>query len=86
VPEYPKKNIRIFKSWGVLEASIKGKMTAADGPAAETEFKLKESVEQELREKFCDVLDDPVMVHIFKAASKQLVRDIQHNGSENEHS
>jgi len=26
----------------------------------------------ELKEKFCDVLDDPVMVEIYKAASNQL--------------
>ncbi len=81
-----KKNIRIFKSWGVLEATIKGKMTGAEGRPGDTEFRVKESVEKELKEKFCDVLDDPVMVEIFNAASKQLMRDIQHNGSENEHS
>jgi len=81
-----KKNIRIFKSWGVLEATIKGKMAEAGGRAGETEFRVKESVEMELKEKFCDVLDDPVMVEIFNAASKQLMRDFQHNGSENEHS
>jgi hypothetical protein len=81
-----KKNIRIFKSWGVLEATIKGKMTAAGGRTGDTEFRVKESVEKELKEKFSDVLDDPVMVEIFNAAGKQLMRNFQHNGSENEHS
>jgi len=79
-----KKNIRIFKSWGVLEAAIKGKMTEAKGRAKDTEFRVKESVEMELKEKFSDVLDDPVMVEIFNAASKQMMRDFQNSGSENE--
>jgi len=81
-----KKNIRIFKSWGVLEAAIKGKMSQAEGHIADTEFRVKESIEQQLKEKFSDVLDDPVMAAIFNAAGKQLMRDIQNDRSENEHS
>ena len=45
---------------------------------------LPKQVEQELKEKFSDVLDDPVMAEIFNAASKLLMRDLQHDGSENE--
>ena len=79
-----KKNIRIFKSWGVLEVTIKGNVTEAGSSTGDTEIRLKESIEKELKEKFCDVLDDPVMVEIFNAAGKQLMRDFPHNESENE--
>ena len=81
-----KKNIRIFKSWGVCQISIKGRLTEAEGRTGDTEIRVKESIEKELKEKFCDVLDDPVMVEIFNAAGKQLMRDVRNNESENEHS
>ena len=80
-----KKNIRIFKSWGVLEVTVKGIVAETQDPIEDTELRVKESIEKELKEKFCDVLDDPVMVEIFNAASKQLTRDFQKNESENEH-
>jgi hypothetical protein len=79
-----KKNIRIFKSWGVIEAAIEGKVAEAQGRTGDTELRVKESVEKQLREKFSDVLDDPVMVAIFNAAGKLLMRDIPNNGSDNE--
>ena len=79
------KNIRIFKSWGVLEAAIEGKMTEIKGPAGDAELRIKESVEMKLKEKFRDVLDDPVMVEIFNAAGKVLMRDFPNNGGDNEH-
>ncbi|MCP4628793.1 MAG: hypothetical protein GY850_35595 [bacterium] len=81
-----KKNIRIFKSWGISRISIKGSLTKAGSPTVDTEIRLKESIEKELREKFCDVLDDPVMVEIFNAAGKQLMRGVRNNESENEQS
>ena len=79
-----KKNIRIFKSWGVLEIAIQGNPAAAEGGSGDTEHKVKESIENQLKEKFCDVLDDPVMVEIFNAASKQLMRDYQNGEKGNE--
>lgn len=81
-----KKNIRIFKSWGVLEVTIKGNVSEVQGRTGDTEIRVKESVEKKLKEKFSDVLDDPVMVEIFNAACKQLARDFQNNESENEQS
>ena len=81
-----KKNIRIFKSWGIFRISIKGSLTKAGSRTGAAEIRLKESIEKELREKFCDVLDDPVMVEIFNAAGKQLMRDVRNSESENEHS
>ena len=71
-----KKNIRIFKSWGVNEFSVKGELNklkaAGETPAAE----IREAIEIELKAKFSDVMDDPVMVEIFNAASKQLMKNL----------
>ncbi len=81
-----KKNIRIFQSWGVLEILIKGNLTEAEGRAGDTEIRVKEAIEMQLKEKFCDVLDDPVMVEIFNAAGKQLLREFHNNERHNERS
>ena len=79
-----KKNIRIFKSWGVIEVSVKGELneskTAAETPVVE----VKDTVEMELKAKFSDVLDDPVMVIIFNAARKQLMKDLPETEHEKE--
>jgi hypothetical protein len=81
-----KKNIRIFKSWGVNEFSVKGELnklkTAGETPAAE----IRAAVEMELKAKFSDVMDDPVMVEIFNAASKQLMKDLPKSEHEKENS
>ncbi len=81
-----KKNIRIFKSWGVIEVSVEGELnelkTAAETPVAG----VKDTVEMELKEKFSDVLDDPVMVEIFNAARKQLMKDLPKNEHEKKNS
>ena len=80
-----KRNIRIFKSWGVSEVTVKGNVAQTQDRIEDTDLRVKESIEKELKEKFCDVLGDPVMVEIFNAASKQLMRDFKKNESENEH-
>jgi hypothetical protein len=81
-----KKNIRIFKSWGVIEVSVKGELneltTAGETPVAG----VKDTVEMELKAKFSDVMDDPVMVEIFNAASKQLMKDLSRIEHEKEKS
>ena len=79
-----KKNIRIFKSWGVTEATVKGGETRANGTTGPPEPRIKESAEMHLKEKFADVLNDPVMVEIFKAASRQLNQDSRNNESNDE--
>jgi len=74
-----KKNIRIFKSWGVIDVSVEGELNelryAGEMPVAEAD----KIVGTELKEKFSDVMADPVMVEIFKAASKLLMRDLPKN-------
>jgi hypothetical protein len=81
-----KKSIRILKSWGISNVSVKGNLDKAQTDASDTEIHLIQSIEKELEGKFCDVLDDPVMVEIFNAARKQLARTGRNNKSENEHS
>ena len=74
-----KKNIRIFKSWGVIDVSVAGELdeprAAGEMPVAEE----NEAVEMELKEKFSDVMADSVMVEIFNAASKLLMKDLPKN-------
>ena len=81
-----KKNIRIFKSWGVIEVSVEGALNelknAGETPAAWE----KDTVEMELKAKFSDVMDDPVMVEILNAASKQLMKELSKIEHEKENS
>ena len=80
-----KKNIRIFKSWGVDEITVKGEVTRADDTPGKPELRINESDEMQLKKKFADVLDDPVMVEIFNAASRQLNKELENNESNDEH-
>ena len=71
-----KKNIRIFKSWGVIEVYVEGGLNEPE-TAVETQVaEVMDTVEMELKAKFSDVMDDPVMVEIFNAARKQLMKDL----------
>lgn len=67
-----KRKIRIFKSWGVAGVTIKGKKAPANDSTGPSASRRKAPAEIQLKEKFADVMDDPVMVEIYKAASKQL--------------
>jgi len=71
-----KKNIRIFKSWGVNEFLVKGELNSLKAGGETPEAEIKDAFEMELKAKFSDVMDDPVMVEIFNAASKQLMKDL----------
>ncbi len=71
-----KKNIRIFQSWGVIEVSVKGELNELKAGGEMPVAGAKDTIEMELKAKFSDVLDDPVMVEIFNAASKQLMKDL----------
>ena len=81
-----KKNIRIFKSWGVEKITVKGGAARDNDSAGQPAPRTNESEEMKLKEKFVDVMDDPVMVEIFNAASRQLNNDLQNDESQNEHS
>jgi hypothetical protein len=79
------KSIRIFKSWGINEITVKGDRSDSKDPVGDSEIQGKEPIEKQLKEKFSDVLDDPVMNAIFKAACFCLTKSIPDNESENEH-
>ena len=79
-----KKNIRIFRSWGVDGVAIKGIFDGSDNPVEEHEASVKDTIEMELKEKFSEVLDDPIMVEIYKAAFKQLTKSNQNTDKDNE--
>jgi hypothetical protein len=81
-----KKNIRIFKSWGVTKVTVKGQVARETDSAGQPEARINASAEMQLKEKFTDVLDDPVMVEIFNAASRQLYKDLAKDESKDGHS
>lgn len=70
-----KKSIRIFKSWGVNEIAIKGARSHSKSLSVQAETAGRETLEKQLKDKFSDVLDDPVMVVIFNAAKNQLIKE-----------
>jgi hypothetical protein len=69
-----------------MEVSVKGELnelkTAVETPVAEVE----DPIEMDLKAKFSDVLDDPVMVEIFNAAKNQLMKDLPKSEHEKEKS
>ncbi len=70
-----KKNIRIFKSWGVNEVVIQGRRSHARQLSAEAAIADQETIVKQLKDKFSDVLDDPVMVAIYNAAKSRLLKE-----------
>jgi len=71
-----KKNIRIFKSWGVNEFSVEGELNKLKAAGEAQAAEIRAAVKMALKAKFSDVMDDPVMVEIFNAAGKQLTKDL----------
>ena len=70
------KNIRIFKSWGVAAVWVKGDDADTENENAGVETKTAKFIELELKRKFADVLDDPVMLEIMKAAGSVLSKSL----------
>ena len=79
-----KKRIWMLKTWGIDQVSIKGKSQNDDQAVFEAEFETKETIEGELKAKFADVIDDPVMKEIMKAAARQLQKNLNDPEKENE--
>jgi hypothetical protein len=73
-------HIRLFKSWGVPHVFIHGHTV---GEADHQELPAEEqqaAITKSLQNKFRNVLTDPVMVEIMKAAQEQLFKAVQdHN-------
>ena len=80
-----KKRIWMLKTWGIDQVDIKGKPKNDSRNVFEAEIETKESIENELKAKFADVIDDPIMEEIMKAAARQLQKNLRDPGKENEH-
>ncbi len=79
-----KKRIWMLKTWGIDRVSLKGRGQNDEPSVAEVEFETRESIERELQAKFADVIDDPVMQEIMKAAGRQLQKSLTDPDKQNE--
>jgi hypothetical protein len=79
-----KKRIWMLKTWGIEQVCVKGKPRGDDEGAEEAGMETKETIEKELKEKFADVADDPVMTEIMKSASRQLQKRLNDQDEGNE--
>jgi hypothetical protein len=71
-----KRRIWMLKTWGIDKVSLEGKSKEGGNTVSETELETKETIEKELRAKFEDTIDDPVMEIIMKAAARQLQKSL----------
>jgi molybdopterin biosynthesis enzyme len=78
-----KRRIWMLKTWGVDKVSVKGKPKEGGKTIIETELETKETIEKELRAKFEDTIDDPVMKIIMKAAARQLQKSLSDTDAQN---
>lgn len=62
------KNIRMFKSWGVSTVWVRGDSRDDEDGDLGFEDQAREAIEMQLKAKFADVLDDPIMLEIMRAA------------------
>ena len=79
-----KKRIWMLKTWGIDQVNVKGKPKDDGRTVFETELETKETIEKELKAKFADVIDDPIMQKIMKAAGRQLQISLSDPEKENE--
>ena len=77
-----KKRIWILKTWGIMQVSVKGKAKEAGKTAIEIELESRATIEKELKAKFEDVINDPVMQEIMKAAGRQLLKNLNDQDAE----
>jgi len=75
--ELSERKVWILKSWGISRVSVEGEQDEGIKLEKRKESKAMETVKEELKEKFSDVLQDPVMAEIMNAAIKQIEKDIQ---------
>ncbi len=74
--ELTEKKVWILKSWGISKISVEGEEIEDIKSDKRKESKAMETIKKELKEKFSDVLEDPVMEEIMNAACKQIEKDI----------
>ena len=78
------KKIWIMKSWGVDQVWVEGESKEEKEKDIEPEKEMKYAIQEELREKFSEVLDNRVMVEIMRVALKQLEKRFQQKQEQNE--
>ncbi len=69
-----KKNISMLKSWGVVSVIVDGEFEEDYKQLYCFDKKVKETIDNELKEKFSGVLNNPVMEEIKRAACRLLVK------------
>jgi hypothetical protein len=67
-------NIRMLKAWGAPEVWVQSDKEPERDLQPEHEVEMKELLEKELRNKFSDVSQDPVMAEIMRVAGKHLLK------------
>jgi len=72
--ELSKKNISMLKSWGVSSVIVDGEFEDDDNQLYCVDKKIKERINNELKEKFSEVLNNPVMEEIKRAACMLLLK------------
>ena len=74
--ELSENNIRILKSWGVTRVCVEGKNAEKNKGHSECQNEARLAIENELRGKFSDVLEDPVMMETMRVAGKVLEKRV----------
>jgi hypothetical protein len=66
------KSIRVFKSWGIRRVAVRLEPAGESEQAGLSASRTSVALDEGLRARFAGVLDDPIMVAILQAASRQL--------------
>jgi hypothetical protein len=74
--ELTERKVWILKSWGISKVSVEGEQDEDINSDKIKESKAMETIKKELKEKFLDVLEDPVMEEIMNVACKLIEKDI----------
>jgi hypothetical protein len=74
--ELTERKVWILKSWGISKVSVEGEQDEDINSDKRKESKAMETIKKELKEKFSDVLEEPVMEEIMNVACKLIEKDI----------
>jgi len=66
------KAVRVFKSWGIRRVAVKHGGTGERGAQSLPQPAPPAALDEGLRSRFADVLNDPLMVAIMQAAGRQM--------------
>lgn len=70
--ELSERNIEVLQSWKVSDVRVAGEDEEEEEKDIEPGSEMVASIENELREKFSEVLEDQVMMEIMRVACIQL--------------